>query len=349
MPSIAIFRTGSAGEVILASVAINLLQQMVPDADIHWFGKKITAEFIAQAYPFVHIHEIRSGVASKTNFETIKRAATGFDIIIDLQRSARTMILGLRAALHFKCPYITWNKYSIHRSLLVLQSRIRTRVLHIDLMPGFLTSRHLAMAKCTARALQKLGIEIPESIDIYKPSINTRHNRIPKTIAVNLGALYAAKELPLYKLKQVLSYIINNNVATEVYFLGDEKKQATANSLAGEYNGIARFHNLCGKTTLWEAACVLATCEFSVSNDTALAHLSESVNTPVLMFFGPTHEKFGYRPHLPLSKSFSTDISCRPCTKDGNTHCRYGDFKCLNDIELEPVFEQISFLHSLSK
>jgi heptosyltransferase II len=59
-----------------------------------------------------------------------------------------------------------------------------------------------------------------------------------------------------------------------------------------------------------------------------LAHLSEAVRTPVLMFFGPTHQKFGYRPHHENSRVLAADISCRPCHKSGDTKCRYGDYAC---------------------
>jgi len=347
MFAIAIFRTGSFGEVVLASVAINILQDVVPGAHIHWFGKSATLGFIKDAFPASHVHEIKPGAGYKANIKIVKEASQSFDIIIDLQRSLRTIILGKLAAAHFSCPYITWNKYSIHRSLLVLQSRIRGRASGADLMPVPLTNRYAAMANCTQKALLKIGIQIPEHIVSYKPYINTGHSPIPKTIAINLGALYAGKELPLYKLKEILSYTVNNNIAETVYFLGDESKYTNAEILAGQHKGSIHFYNLCGKTTLWQAACILATCTFSISNDTALAHLSECVNTPVLMFFGPTHEKFGYRPHLQNSKSFSANISCRPCTKGGNTNCRYKDFKCLHDINLLPVFDHISYLNTI--
>jgi ADP-heptose:LPS heptosyltransferase len=346
MPSIAIFRTGGIGDVVLSTVAINILTEAIPGVNIHWFGYSSTTGFIREAFPFAHVYELNRNAGYKANINVVKNIASKPDLVIDLQKSARTMIIGRCAAAHFQCPYITWNKFSIYRTILVIQSALRGRSGKVDIFRKPLPNRYTAMARCVSEGLRKLEVADFARFASYSPDIKTNQRRIPGHIAINLGALYSSKELPYYKLKKIVSHLLTNNITGHIYILGDEKKKPDAEKLIREFIEYNVFENLCGKTTLWDAACILSRCSFAVVNDSALAHLSESVGTPVLMFFGPTTEKFGYSPHLPDSKSFSANLSCRPCTKGGNTNCGYGDFKCLHDIPMEPVFEQISRLHS---
>lgn len=348
MAVVAIFRTGGIGDVILSTLAINILSDSIPDVVIHWFGYSDTTGFINDAFPFVHTHDLRRDATYGENIEVVKNSAPDMDLVIDLQRSARTMIIGRRVAKHFKCSYITWNKFSVHRTLLVIQSRLRGRQFKTDLLKTPLPNRYVAMADCVINGMGKLNVQRPEILKAYKPEIKTGEIRQPNAAAINMGALYKSKELPFNKLTEIVSHLLANNTQL-IYLLGDENKYADSEKLKRESGCAEKFENLCGKTSLWEAAKILSRCAFSIGNDSALAHLAESVGTPVLVFFGPTHEKFGYRPHLAGSKSFSADISCRPCTKGGNAVCRFGDLKCLNDISLVPVFEHLSSLQSTSR
>jgi ADP-heptose:LPS heptosyltransferase len=345
MTTIAIFRTGGIGDVILSTVAINILRDAIPGVNIHWFGYPSTTPFIRQAFPFVHTYNLDRQAGYKANIDLVKENAPGTQLVLDLQRSARTAIIGSIAAHHFRCAYVTWNKFSIHRTLLVTQSSIRGRNSHADFLKQPLPHRYEAMAACTLHALRKLGIQHSGDSKIYMPGIKVDVQKSNTAYAINMGALYKSKELPRYKLEKIADNIIALG-AKRIYLLGDGNKYDAGEDLVNSCGVHGLFSNLCGRTTLWEAAQILASCVCSVSNDSALAHLSEAVGTPVVMFFGPTHEKFGYRPHLPRSKSFSTNIACRPCTKGGHTTCRYGDFKCLHDIAIQPVLDHLSLLHA---
>ena len=83
-----------------------------------------------------------------------------------------------------------------------------------------------------------------------------------------------------------------------------------------------------------------------MTNDSAMAHLSEAVGTPAGVLFGPTTESFGFSPHLKTSRSFSADVGCRPCSKHGHIPCRYQYKRCFYDICEEEV---VSFLYRHTK
>ncbi|MFI5149263.1 MAG: glycosyltransferase family 9 protein [Bacteroidia bacterium] len=341
MYSVALFRTAGVGDVVLATVAIDMIRQAEPLAEIHWFGRKNMLELVQHSFPFVHTHEIASDQSFQEHRRIIKEAATSYDVVIDLQKSLRTFLLGRWTAIHFHCPYFSWKKQSFQRTILVWQSRIRGRNSSLELFPGDLPNRYRAFADCVSFALQKMGKDIDPAR--FTPSIPLISSK-KRSIALCLGSSYPAKELPLYKTEEILRYIRDEELADEVYFLGDGNKYTEAQALADKYPGKGLYHNLCGKTSLAEAGLILASAMFSMGNDSGLAHLSESVGTPALVFFGPTDERYGYRLHHAQSRIFSVTLGCRPCTKDGNAVCHYQDFKCFNAIPLEPVFEHMNLL-----
>jgi ADP-heptose:LPS heptosyltransferase len=333
--TIAIFRTGGVGDVILSTISINIIRHYIPDARILWFGRKSSIGLIRDMYTGVEVHELAETNSYRQNLRIIKAAAGKLHAVIDLQHSARTILLGRIAAIHSGCSYTSWNKYSIERSLLVIQSHLKGRKFSFDWFPRELPNRYMAMAACTISALKKI-IGITGEPGKWNPVFPVSRTREAK-VAICLGAKFLAKALPVSHIEQLLEEIVQDKKIQQVVFLGDTNQKEQASDLISRYNDRIRLLNRCGETSLTEAALELATCRYAIVNDSGLAHLAEAVNTPVLMFFGPTHQKFGYRPHHPASRILAADLGCRPCNKNGDVTCRYHDHACSASIKPEEL------------
>jgi lipopolysaccharide heptosyltransferase II len=74
-------------------------------------------------------------------------------------------------------------------------------------------------------------------------------------------------------------------------------------------------------------AALMARCAAFVSNDSALAHLANAVDVPVVMICGPTdaHE---VRPYSPRGRVLTSGIGCSPCFRVGRQ-----PMKCVNAVE----------------
>lgn len=339
--TIAIFRTGGIGDVILSTVSIHIVKEYLPDAKIIWFGRAETNDLIEFIFPNIDTYEISGKKSYAENLSIIKNSSEKIHCIIDLQHSARTVILGRLSSQYFKCKYTSWNKYSIPRSLLVLQSKIRGRTFQFDLFKNELPNRYQAMALCTFRALKKLNLNCNSKSE-FTPKLTTTSYQKENAIAICLGAKFSAKILPIDKTEQLIDYAIKEDLAKKLYLIGDENQKKNATTLMSTFGDKINIVDLTGQTTLSQAAEVLQKCNFAIVNDSALAHLSEAVGTRVLMFFGPTHQKFGYRPYLKGSKILSVDIGCRPCNKNGDTKCRYNDFACSSLLKNESMFHLLT-------
>jgi ADP-heptose:LPS heptosyltransferase len=334
---IALMRTGGIGDVILSTVAITYIRKFAPECKIIWLGREPSNDLIRTFFPDIDVFEISPKNSYKQNWSIIKNATQRLDAIIDLQHSARTWILGRLSASYFKCAYTSWNKYSLERSFLVFQSKLRGRAGKWDWFPQNLPNRYCAMGNCTVRALKKIDIRTNFDQDMTPGLISNDHHEKSEIIAIGLGAAFLTKALPLKWVEYIISVVVKSTRVKYIYLLGDSNQKNQAEWLLKEFKEKIEIHNLCGKTSLPEAAQILSQSRFAVVNDSGLGHLSEAVGTPVLAFFGPTHEKFGYRPYLEKSKVLSVSIGCRPCHKNGNTNCRYGDHACSERLDIADI------------
>jgi len=99
--------------------------------------------------------------------------------------------------------------------------------------------------------------------------------------------------------------------------------------------------NLCGKTTLAEAASIIACAKAVVAIDNGLAHVAAALGVPTVVMFGATSE-IKNAPRGPKVKILTRDINCRPCQMTRIWHrCTWDEstgWPCM-DFEAEEVAE----------
>ena len=94
--------------------------------------------------------------------------------------------------------------------------------------------------------------------------------------------------------------------------------------------------DLAGKTTLGQAAAVLAEARIMVSNDMGLAHVAPAVGTETIIIFGPTNHVMT-RPFSPRAEIIRAGVECSPCMfRD----CPI-DHRCMTRISVSQVFERV--------
>lgn len=93
--------------------------------------------------------------------------------------------------------------------------------------------------------------------------------------------------------------------------------------------------DLCGATSLAEAAAILSLADIVVSNDMGLAHVAPAVGAPTLVIFGPTND----RTTRPIgSEIIRKPFDCAPCML---RECPI-DHRCMTSISPEEVFAKAS-------
>ncbi len=119
----------------------------------------------------------------------------------------------------------------------------------------------------------------------------------------------------------------------QVFVFGSPKDQVIGEEIVQSSNGSAV--SLCGQTSLEEAVDLLSLAKVAITNDSGLMHIAAAVGRPIVAIYGAITPK--YTPPLTDKKEIQyLGLECSPCWKK---QCPYGHYNCLNNIEVDKVFE----------
>ena len=108
-----------------------------------------------------------------------------------------------------------------------------------------------------------------------------------------------------------------------------------------DYVGQDATHNLCGRTSLVEAAGWLRGAWAALGNDSGLSHLAAACGTPTLALYGAT-DPGGSTPWGPRVRALRLDgIPCAPCFKP---RCTVPGHPCLAGISPELAWQTLAAL-----
>lgn len=97
-----------------------------------------------------------------------------------------------------------------------------------------------------------------------------------------------------------------------------------------------------GQLSLLGSAELIGRCAALVTNDSAPQHLASAVGTPTVTIFGPTVPEFGFGPLAPRSATAGvTGLACRPCDRHGPQRCPLGHWRCMRDLSVVTIADDV--------
>jgi len=123
-----------------------------------------------------------------------------------------------------------------------------------------------------------------------------------------------------------------------VWLLGSQGDTPVCEEVVGASRGAAT--SLAGKTTLDEAIELIAYADAVVSNDSGLMHVAAALARPQVALYGsssPEHTP----PHSERARVVWLGIECSPCFA---RECPLGHFRCMRELSVERVLEEIGHL-----
>jgi heptosyltransferase-2 len=118
----------------------------------------------------------------------------------------------------------------------------------------------------------------------------------------------------------------------EIVVLGSAKDREAAQGIHGR--------NLSGETSLDEAIALIAGADYVVTNDSGLMHVAAALDRPQVALFGSSSPR--HTPPLSgAARVLWLGVECSPCFQ---RECPLGHFRCMREMTVESVLEQIQNL-----
>ncbi|MEI6398501.1 MAG: glycosyltransferase family 9 protein [Pseudomonadota bacterium] len=344
---VGIIRTSSIGDAVLATVCLDYLRRVAPDAEVFWVGRQPSLKLIQESWPKITVAEWSRkspGSGSATIYENLMAC----DIVVDLQTSFRTRMLMRKLMLGGKLVFSA-RKSGWFRFRLVFEGFLRGRfkkLPEISRSARIYQYRMMLFAVHEGMALLKKSND--DALDLARPALvaapitaadSTWVNDLSfgTWLALAPGASHEPKRAPTDVFLDILTALAHSwPVGTPLpglLFVGGADDRKAAVNLLDQMVWEGSVLNVAGKLTLEQTATAIAACQGLLSNDSGLAHIAEAIGKPVAVLFGPTSEAFGFPPQRAESRAFSAALGCRPCSKHGKNYCRYGDQLCFRSID----------------
>lgn len=366
--SISIIRTTSLGDVILATAVLDFLARLSLAVEITWFGRPPTLAVLKASFPELKTVELSKNLSWWQLYRELSRQ----DIVIDLQQSIKTRAVCLAVKLSGTATVAFSDKLYRQRHSLLRAAKSRPRQTPLPASALHPESRQyeVAVATCQAAvrtALARRGQPLPpnweQARQKARPQLRLPAATVAATaakikdiypgfdpekplIAVAPGASYPAKRAPLATFAAILTGA-RDRAPFAVLLLGDGGDSTVCAELAAKLKSAASpVFDVSGKLSFVESVAALSLSRGILGNDSVLPHCSEALGQPSLTLFGPTIEGFGFAPFRADSAALSVNLGCRPCSKHGQTPCRFGDRACFTRLPVARIAGQLSAIVS---
>jgi ADP-heptose:LPS heptosyltransferase len=322
---ILIIRFSSIGDVVLTTPVIRCLKQQL-NAEIHYLTKP-NFESILNTNPYIdQLHILDKSLIAKAK----ELQTENFDFVIDLHNNIRTFIFKKTLGV----TDYSFPKLNVEKWLLVN--------FKINKMPNIhIVDRYFEPTK-------KLGIiNDNKGLDYFLPidfSFNYSLDVNKPFIAWAIGAQHFTKRFPILKIIEIC-----NKINLPIYLLGGKEDATNGDEIAKQSN--ANVVNLCGKLSLHQSAYVVKNSSLLITNDTGLMHIGAAFQKRIISLWGNTTPLLGMNPYygnkeVKQALFENKNISCRPCSKIGFHSCPKKHFKCMEDLDVQSITEEIRLMIS---
>jgi heptosyltransferase-2 len=173
----------------------------------------------------------------------------------------------------------------------------------------------------------QVAVNSPMAANIHAPHI-----------VLLLGSSFRLKSWPQEHFRKLIGLVLSRT-PLNIVLCGGREDQNVGSYLTFQNSG--RIIDLTGRTTLSETLALIKSATYIVTGDSFASHAADLLGTPASVLFGSTHPLFGFEPEGAHTFVHHAGLSCSPCSRHGQGHCRFKNIRCLTSIKPEEVFSKI--------
>jgi len=318
-PQILLIRQSSLGDIVLTTPVLDALKNKWPGCRVDYLVKAAYGPILEGDRRINRLLLVETPCTLTGLVRLIREIRRRrYDLVIDLHKTARSVILGLLSGAGRR---LTYRKKARERRLFVLRHRPPNPPFHtVDL--------YLA-------PLERIGIEPVTT----RPRLLSAGGEPGETgtgqarIGLLPGAASPTKMWPVTHFAELARRLKEGTGCRVEAVLppGESELAGKIGESAGRWLDRIVFPDL------GELPRTLAGYDTVVSNDSGPMHVAVAVGTPVVALFGPTHPGLGFSPLGELDRVIHLGLPCSPCSLHGDKPCKLERRACLEDISPESV------------
>jgi 3-deoxy-D-manno-octulosonic-acid transferase/heptosyltransferase-1 len=337
--NILIIKLSSIGDVVHTLPSLAALRSLYPTSRIDWVVEEEAHELLKdnpllnEAVPCARKKWLHNLTHLVHLFETIQELFSflkkirlqEYDIVIDFQGLFKSGILTFFSRGTRKVGYDRSREFSY----LFLNEKVKPYDRNAHAVERYLNLiTYLGAEPGSCSFPIAITPEVRENVQRLLQDNGIRKDIL--VIVLSPWARWKSKLWGAYNFARLADLLIDNFSAQVILTGSRENSKGNAKILSLMKN---KAHDLAGKTTLRELACLFTLSDYVVTVDSGPLHIASAVNAPLISLFGPTAPwRTGPYPQN-QGTVIRKDLPCSPCFK---RTCKKPI--CMKDIAVEEVF-----------
>ncbi|SDK55372.1 heptosyltransferase-2 [Maridesulfovibrio ferrireducens] len=333
---IALWQTAFLGDAVLTLPFIKALSLRFPEAEIHLFVRKGVEPLFESQKELTAVH----GFAKRGNQKGMGAAfrlgrelgAQGFDLWISAHTSMRSAIVsratGIPERIGYDQPWFNRFAYThrVMRRFDKFEEVERLMALGLPLgISGTAPSFELNLSESALEDASAFFDKISDT----------------PVIGFHPGSTWETKKWPEQNFASTIAKSLD--AGFRVILFGGPGEEDICSRIAEQSGNPSEIINLAGKLSLPQLATYIKNLDVYITNDSGPMHIAWVQNVPLIALFGPTVRRFGFFPRGEYSSVLESGevLDCRPCGLHGGSKCPKNNHKCMTDISVEMVWEEL--------
>lgn len=329
---ILIIRFSSLGDVVLATSVVESILSSDSSPEIFLLTKKEYASLF-QNDPRLKVLSFQSNIRNIKQIAQLWRTAkvlrqTKFDLVLDLQRNPRSLLLRLLSGSQ---KVVAYRKGHLQRRSFVKKKNFEKPYTHaVDRYNMALKEAGIPISTRLPKLVLSQEEERLAQDFLRERDVSLSH----RSVGIHFGAKHPTKRWGDEKFAE-LTRMLAKEVDLNVLVL-PSKEDLSQEKLFREGGGNIFWT---GALSLRELKTVISRCEMLVCNDSGVMHVAVGLGVPVVAVFGPTHPCLGFYPLGEDDMLLSSYERCSPCSLHGEKGCFRDKRHCMENVSVSQVFD----------
>jgi len=332
--------TNWVGDAVMNLPALDAIITNHPDAEVHVLARPRVAPIfraidgVAEVIPYLGVRRRASGSSTDLTFTQAIRVLkrSGFQKAFLFQNAFEAALLAFAARIPERVGYATDCRALLLTSPVGITPEVR-RGHHVEYYLNLLQAVGMRTEGSGSPTLTVPQVPRARARELVAEALGCRAPR--SYIAVCPGAAFGpAKRWLPDRFAKVIDEVWKTHSIASV-LLGSESERWITSGIAGVASG--KCADLAGRTSLLEAAGVLAGARAVLSNDSGLMHLAAAVGPSVVAIFGST-DPAATRPLGDKHIVITSGVECAPCLE---RECAKHTYECMRAITVDAVCEAL--------